>query len=518
MSSRAPLIIALEPDRLAAVAGEATDRSISVGAWLDVSRPESVDPGDADAVGGWVREELASAGIDAKRAAFAAPRSGVVLKRLRFPLPEDGSTDELASMVRLQMSRQLTVPSEDTVVDFVELASRDAGTVEVLAGALPASRVEFVRRVARAAGLKLAGITLRTAGAAALLRDHVAARAGATLGVAIGRASAEFLVLDGVTMVHSRQADFPVESHAYRRREDDEALAEQIVVEAKRTWMTQRVAGDFDAIERVAVLGDGELARLVARRCEEELDLPAETVPPPRGIELPEPSGDARFATLAPLIGVMSEPPERLLDFASPAQAPDRAAQRRRRGLLVAAMVVVLAAFGWLGSDRALDGLKSDLSEAQDAESEARERYADYLVDDARASHLDAWLDAEPDWLAHIEAVNAQLPARGEALLDSIEGALGRADVVYTPSRRGTLLPDDSWDINRRVLLPVAGSVHQREVATALRARLIEAGQYSVTSGSADTPDRFDLDLATDAAAPAIEEQPERTPPAEDGT
>ena len=508
MSSRVPLIVALEPDRLAAVAGEAGDSRIRVAAWLDVARPDSIDATDPEAIGRWLREQLESAGIGATRAVFAVPRSGVVLKRLRFPVPEDGSTDELASMVRLQMSRQLTFPSEDTAVDYVELASRDAGTVEVLAGALPASRVAFVRRVARTAGLKLAGITLRTAGAAALLRDHVMARAGATLGVAIGRASAEFLVLDGVTMVHSRQADFPVESHAYRRREDDEALAEQIVVEAKRTWMTQRVAGDFDAIERVAVLGDGELARLVARRCEEELDLPAETVPPPRGTELPEPVGDARFATLAPLIGLMAEPPERLLNFASPSRAPDRAAQRRRRGLLAGAMVVVVAAFGWLASDRALDGLKSALAEAQRVEAAARDRYADYLLDDARASHLDAWLEADPDWIAHIEQVNAQLPARGEALLDSIEGALGRAEVVYTPQRRGYLQPTDTWTLDRRVLMPVAGEVLRRETATALRARLIESGLYAVESGSADTPDRFDLDLATDAVAPPAEHAP----------
>ena len=112
---------------------------------------------------------------------IAAPRGEVVLKRLRLPKTTGAGDAELAGMVRLQMARQLTMAIEGTAIDYVTIESGargvageapttapgSAGTLDVLAAALPADRMQWYVAMAEAAGCSIERVGLRASGAAA---------------------------------------------------------------------------------------------------------------------------------------------------------------------------------------------------------------------------------------------------------------------------------------------------------------------------------------------------------------
>ena len=491
-------VLSLESDRLAVVVGSAGPGGVSVTHWLTAIRPDEVDPASPASYGAWVRRTLDDSGIRTKRFLIAEPRRNAVLKRLRLPRPSDAVVD-IAAMVRLQMSRQLTMPADETVVDFVELNGREGESIEVLAGAIPATRLAFAREVCEAAEIRAIGVTLRCWGSAAMFRA-ASDRSGILLGISLGSASIEYVLMDRGHMIFSREAEL-TDTKGDPWSDADEALAAQAVVEAKRTWMTQRVTGDMEPIERVAVLGNGDLARAVANGCADELSLPVETIPPPTRVSLPPESGAARFSTMAPLIGLLDMPAGELLDFAHPRRTPNTSAESRRKLVLGAAAAVVVLALGIVVGDRKLDSLRDELASIQSRQSDASGEYLEFLRDDARVRHIDRWLEGDVDWLAHLTWLSGRLPPPGQMLLDDLEGIVD-AEVLYTQKRKGYLQPSDDWRVRRRVSIPLSGSVSDRVVANALRETLIQQSIYGVKNTSPDTPGRFDLELTTDAASP----------------
>ncbi len=491
-------VLSLESDRLAIVVGSSGSRGVNVTHWITAIRPDEVDPASPTSVGVWVRNTLDESGIRARRFLIAEPRRNALLKRLRLPRPSDGVVD-VAAMVRLQMSRQLTMPAGETIVDFVELNGHEGESIEVLAGAIPATRLAFAREVCEAAQIRAIGMTLRCWGSAAMFRE-ASEDSGILLGISLGSASIEYVLMDRGHMIFSREAEL-TDARGDPWADADEALAGQAVVEAKRTWMAQRVTGDMEPIDRVAVLGNGELAQAVAHGCADELKLPVETIPPPTGLSLPPESGAARFSTMAPLIGLLDMPAGELLDFAHPRRTPSASAQSRRKLVLGAAAAVVLLALGLVVGDRKLDRLRDELIVIESRQRDASGEYLSFLRDDARVKHLDLWLEADVDWLAHLTWLSGRLPPPGKMLLDDLEGIVN-AEVLYTQERRGYLQPTDDWRMRRRVSIPLSGTVSDRAVANALREALIRQSIYGVKNTSPDTPGRFDLELTTDAAAP----------------
>ena len=147
-----PALTALNPpqNRLCAVHATVAPERIHVQSWLIVKVPSEVDVRDGAATGAWAATELDKAGMGRARLVFAVPRGEVVLKTLRFPKGEGSGEAELAGMVRLQMTRQLTMAVEGTAIDYAPIGEEEGekGSVTVMAAALPGERMNGVRGIA----------------------------------------------------------------------------------------------------------------------------------------------------------------------------------------------------------------------------------------------------------------------------------------------------------------------------------------------------------------------------------
>lgn len=505
-------VVELDGPRLTAVAGTATRGGVTVRAWVSAARPEGVAAEDAVALGAWIRGVLDGADIPRVGVVYAVPRSEVVLKRFSVPGAAGLDDGELGSLVRLQMARQLTMPLESAVVDFAPVEERtvigagagDTRERGVVAGAMPGDRVEWCRGLTTTAGLKLARIGVRSFGVAALVAE-ISQRRGAVMGVALGPASAEFVIVEDGSLALARAADVarPAEAAEF------EAYAERLGVEARRTWAGHRAGTAGGPCESVVVLGEGELARLAAARCGAAVEAPGVTLALDGaelsvGVALPGEMSEHDRGAAAPLIGLLVEQARgaRSLDFLNPRRAPDRAASRRRALLLAIAGAVVFGGGAWQMGVWELDRLRGELRTLQQQRAETQGRYDAFLIEHARQKHLETWRGAQVDWLAHLERLRRQLPDPREAQLELVSGAMG-ANVGFVA--RSSRYPEGAWRAEPRATLTLNGKVARREVGSELRERLVADDVYEVGSRGPDVADRFSLDLQTRVADPTAE-------------
>lgn len=491
---KSSVLLSLDRDGVVAVWGEVSGGRVQVKAWVNARLPREIDGADASAVGAWLRQTLRDAGITARAAVFAVPRANVVLKRLTLPRPEDGEEADLAGMVALQMSRQLTMPMQGAVIDFLPIDLPDAADTTVLAGALPGDQVTWCRSVAKAAGLRVKGIHLRGEGAAALLAELSHRQDGALIGVAIAGDTVELVVIEEGRLVSSRGVDVPTG--------DDPAFAQRLAVEAKRTWMSYRGTRDSAEVECVAVLGSGARVEAVGAACGRELELPWSRVGLPGMVDLPEELRHAEAVLpLVPLIGLFvgQLASREWLDFANPRRAPDRAARVRQAALLGVFAVIVVGGGAYVWGLNRLAALDGRISAEKTRNEKLVERYSQHVRQKARLEHVERWSGLGVDWLAHLEWIGDQMPADGSALVDQIDGSLEATVVFASRERQYTT---GTWSQRQESRFRLQGRSQQRAAADELRGRLVEDRVYRVDTTGPDVPNRFDFTLVTGLARP----------------
>jgi hypothetical protein len=523
--------ISFDHDRLCIIAGTVGKDRVKVRSW-HTAQARGVDLKDPAAAGKWLAAELDKAGLARSRLVFCIPRGEVVLKRLRLPR---GEPAELAGMVRLQMTRQLTMAVEGTSIDYVpirgdgatdiEAAAAEPGpeptTISVLAGALPGDRMGWYRAVARAAGCRIERLGLRAAGVTALISALSQRHTGPVLGIAAGWGAVEFVIVQDGELVFTRAADVGMAGGP----EGEQGFVARAAVEAKRTWMSYRVGEGSSEVDAVIVPGEGELAQELAQRCGEALEMPSRLCPLPPMVEMEARLSGADALAAAPLIGLLAETVigRPTLDFAHPRKAPDVGAARRQRVLAAVLGVIVVVGVGAvLASDR-LDSLRAELKGLTNRRDTLKAEYGKYLLEDAQLKHIQEWTGAGFDWIAHATQISETLPDPHQAQLDSISGRLA-AEVEQVP-RDGRYDPD-GWRLRQAGGFAIAGKVKKREIADDLRLRLGKVYEQVETKG-ADTQTSFAFEARTtrptpeqaEAArpAPAAAERPERKAAAKGG-
>ncbi|MCA9298752.1 MAG: pilus assembly protein PilM [Phycisphaerales bacterium] len=486
MAGRLMTVMDLGDESLVAASVRISSDGLAVHRSVVARRPEDIDVRDAEAVGAWVGERLREAGIPRGRAVVSLSRSEVVLKRLQVPDNVDAS--ELGDVVRLQMMRQLTMPMEGTAVDYMPIESAEEGSF-LIAGAAPGDRISWVRRVAKAAGMRVDRVHLRASGVAALIRELSEIRSGPVLGVALGGRAIEFVVVESGQMVFTRAADadptMPPARYAHR-----------VAVEAKRTWMSYRVGQGAVEIEAIGVIGEGDLVREVGEACASEMELPWVAVEPPTAVTLPDDVEASVRQQLMPLVGLLVR--EHLgmptLDFANPRKGPDRFAKVRQLALGVAALLIISCSFGAYFAHQDLESLRGREAEVRSERGKLVEQYKSHLQVHARAAHIDAWLDTGVDWLSHVRQINTQMPSPEVAIIDTLRGDVRQGVQFVTTNRR---YEGGEFQGARRVELHFEGRTGDRDVATDLRERFVEGDLYVVQPTGPDVPGRFQLNLTT---------------------
>ena len=490
---RPAIVIDLDETRLAAIEC-VVGGGVTLKRTIEARLPEGVAIDDADAVGRWIGQTLDGAKFGRGDVVVSLPRREAVLKGLSFPDTPD-ARDELVEMVRLQMDRHVSAAVESSAtIDFAEMRVHD-GKLHVLAAALPTQRLEHLRRVFRAAKRGLAGVTLRGFGAARLAEGD-----GAELIVTIGARSAEFAHVSQGRLMFSRAVEIERPTEPGRAIEH---YAEKLAVEAKRTWMGLRVSVDGPSVDRLIVLGAGDVADEVAVRCAHATQLESETRFVAPWLKVGQAAGGDELAGVLPLAGLLCPSAGRHVDFEHPASPPDRTARTRQVALGGVLALIVLGGGGWVLAQGAIGRLESQVELAQETNREVTQAYGAQLVSRARLAHLRTVREPDVSWLAHIETVASAVAGEPKAILDNFTGT-AETEVRFDPE--GTGLLGGSWNLGRAVAIGISGRGIDGPATARVREALLQGGVYRVQTTGPDGNATFKLRLGSGIAAPAREE------------
>lgn len=501
-------IVSQDGQRLSAVWGTVRNEHVRVRGWLAAERPSGVDGGDAAAVGKWIGGALREAGCKARGCVIAVPRASVVLKRLSFPALHESAEGDLAGMVRLQMSRQLTMPLQGAAIDYVRLGdeangANTADATEVLAAALPGENVAWCRELAKSAKLRLRSVALRVEGSAALFAQLSYTQGGPLLGVSITPLGVELAIVSEGRVAFSRAIDVPPPTGV----EEWTSFGERVSVEAKRTRVGYRGMGETRDLVCVAVLGDDSLAGSTGKTLGKELELPWQTVRFPNAVELPSEMDGTTRAGLAPLIGLMlgaaiNRP---TYDFANPRQAPDTAAPLRQAALAAVLGLIVFGGGGYVLGSQQHAALTAKVVTARTNALDHQDRYIRQLREDARLRHIEKLRSGGVDWVKHLAYLSESMPPAELARLNAIDGSL-RSVVAFKKVEGGQMtdpgsLDEGEWVRSQRIEFTLSG-LASRDVANALRSRLVMSKVYQAQTRGADVSNEFEYQLTSTASSP----------------
>jgi Tfp pilus assembly PilM family ATPase len=498
------IVLDLESDRvLAAEVSVAKGRARVVRA-LACDVPESLEPG-AEPLGAWIRERLDEAGMTGKSAVVAATRAEVLVKRIEAPTDSLGPA-ERHQMVHLQMSKQASLAAGSSVVDYVEGepgGDADDGSTFVIASAMPAERVEQRRETVKAAGLKLNGIRLRTAGVRALVSEELDDdRPTLLVNPSVG--SVELLMLVGGQVVSSRSVAIGLPGPMESGSQAAGVYAERVAVEASRTLVSFRVMEHGGEIERAVALAGGALGTALEQALGERLGLPAQTLDPATLVEFAESIEPRLHPAFAPLAGLMLCAPRglRAHDFANPTTPPDTRAALRQ-GLMAALLaLVVLGGIGFVLGKRAIADAERARTKAESALGDAADDFYETYLNGARLGHISAFTDDSMDWPAHLETIVGLLPDAESAMLGEINVRLESTPRFVSGKQ---LKDQEAWVASPVMSVSIGGVARDRAHIAALRQRLLDSGLYTVSSQGPEVENRFSLQIATAATSPAPE-------------
>jgi hypothetical protein len=429
--------------------------------------PASLDADDAQVVGRWVGDRLKAAGFPSGKAIVSLPREQVALKRIQLPTIDAG---ELVDMTRLSIRRDLPFDPETAVIDFVPIGEKD-GTTEVLAVAAPGTLLAWTARAMASAGVDLQGISIRSLGTAALLASLGEHRDETSLAIDIAGDSVELSVISNGTIRFSRSPELPELS-------DPRALAEAVITETRRTWMSYRANQDQQPVSRAILIGDPVVCRRARTPIAELLGVEATALDSHPMLD----AGDAvELDGVWPLCGLLLPDATQVgrIDLSSPRKAPDLAARKRQQVLAAAAMFLIAAAGAWtIGHQRYLARQRdaASLQEQARAELPSHDRFR---RNELKLQHLDRWQSGASDWLGHARHLLSQLPPPQELVLDNFTGNLLAGAVRWTRK--------DGWSSPAEVKLILEGEARQRLIADNLRLQLVRDALYEVNSTGAET-------------------------------
>lgn len=499
MPGRRAIAIDLGRRHLRALEGSWERNRLKVRRALVEAIPAGVNLDDPKSLGEWMGRTLSAAGFARGNVTLAVPREHVVIKRMSLPSPE---LDELPEMTRLALQRELPFEAATAVIDFVRVTRSDSAT-NVQAVAAPGPVLATLRQVARSAGLDVDRISLRNMGTAALVGPTV----GAVLAVDISSERVEFcVVVDGVIRF-SRAGELPA-------TDDPQALAEAVVTEARRTWMSYHVVEEAEDVREAVVIGEPRVSELVAGSIGDVIQARCEVFDGHPRIDTSKAGSDLGQAW--PLAGLLLAPrlPAESIDLLHPRRAPDVAMQRRRLAIAGAGLAAVVVLGGVTLARIDLATLTRHSKQLQEEQSRRRPQHERYGRDLFKLRHLEQWETLSPHWLEHLKVIAAMIPPPDRLVLDGWSANLDAGGVQFDRRTNGFSAPGT-------IRIVIEGEAADRATADAFRGKLIEGHAYEISTAGPDAgggrrlPLSFQYNLRADQAALARKPEGGESPPPE---
>lgn len=474
MASRTLLAIDVGHRVLIAVEALAQRGRVQVVRRVEAELPPGAEEASPAERGAMVRQALRAAGITSTRATWVLPRERVVAKRLDLPAAED---HELPGMVRLAMQHETSM-GPDAVVDYWQQPSAAAGGApDLWAVGAPAAELAAVLAMAQAAGIAVDRVAPRTCGTAALLAPLAAA--AATAGAA-GAADADADAADATVAFDLAAENAEIvaaDRHGLRTTRGTvlaSAEADLAVTEARRSWTALRLAQPDLKVARALVMGSADTAQALAVALDRSVQVEPLTAHPEVD------TGGTELGRAWPLAGLLLEEIRHTdrLDLAHPHRAPDVAARRRMRVYAAVGIVLLAYCVGWAIGRKDRTALEEQRTDIASKARRAQTDFDRYKRDELKARHLEAWRDAQPQWLDTMLHLHGFAPDPARVVLESWSGQVDEVEVAYSKDGFFRLPP------GVRVAMDIETT--DRSTADALREALIERREWTVKSNSSE--------------------------------
>jgi hypothetical protein len=364
--------------------------------------PEEQPPGAANAegFGQRLRERLREAGVAPAPLLAAVGRDRVVLKEVRYP---QVPPHEEPGVVRFQAVKELTDAGDDVVIDYQAAgAPEPTGERKALAVALRRDILQAYQTLARAAGVKLAGVTPRAFGVIACLRRAASPEpepGTAFAALTVGERGGEFLVARGDNLAFARALSGPALA-------SDTALLGEI----RRNLAVYAGQASQHPVRALYVAEDSGPALGVGDRLRDTLAIPVHRFDPLGGLGPPAGAAPGSFAGAAGLLHLQGRGRGLPVNFVKPREPkPPRDPNRRLYTLAAcAAAVLVLAVGGWGYSKVAAKDKK--LRELVDERADLDQQLIVLGQDETRLKELDKWTGSDIPWLDELYNLTARFP------------------------------------------------------------------------------------------------------------
>jgi Tfp pilus assembly PilM family ATPase len=212
------------------------------GQGLEISKSGSADIAAVDPDS--LRTALAKCGVSGGRAILLIQRGQAILREFELPA---GTPDELVSMVRFQVEREMPLPPDQIRYSYIE-TGRTADKVRVQVAAVPRDILDQAIGAVEAAGVKVSNVFVSSFGLLALYPEGEPA---ALLEVAGGEA--EILIVDHGSILLSRTVALV-----------DGFEIDKVVEEVERTLLSFSAKGSGKEIRKVVLAGEGPAASELA--------------------------------------------------------------------------------------------------------------------------------------------------------------------------------------------------------------------------------------------------------------
>jgi Tfp pilus assembly protein PilN len=365
-------VIEIGPGRLSAVQGQANGKG------PEILRLGSAELTAVDAAS--VKAALEKTGVRGTRAVLVVPRGQAVLRDLELPA---GTPEELASMVRFQVEREVPLPIEEIRYSFVE-AGRAAGKVRVQVAAARRELIDPAVAALESAGVKVAGAVVSSYGLLAL--EPETSSLSALVEVSAGEA--EILVAQGGRMEMSRTAALPEGAVG-------DALAEEIE-QTLRAWSAKAPGRE---VGRILLAGEGPQAEALAREVGGRLS---------RTVAVSGP-GDLETSTAAGVcLGLLRG--AAIPDLLNPPSSKRRFTPTKAHRIGALAAVVALMLVVW--SQAALAEKRGELARKRAELARLEPQAADVLKTRRQAALAQQWYRDRNVWLGTLQAVRQAMDAQ----------------------------------------------------------------------------------------------------------
>lgn len=427
---------------------------------LPLDPSAGADPEDAAALGARVAAALGPATLPPGPVVMGVPRAQVLLRSLELP-PADRE-DEIAAMVYLRLSRDLPFRLEEACVDFVVLpplprvaaaASHPARSepppgarpTRVLAAVVRRRTVEHYESLARAAGVKLTALGLRSlAGAQAALACRPEAATGCVALVTLQPQEVVFDVLMEGALVFSRVGELPPVPEAAPAAGAAPAApsSDPGFIEVVRSLHSYEGTEGHGQVHHLLLTGTTGREAALAAALSRALGVPAEVLAPSAsGSEVPIAPG--ALPPALPAVGLALgalEPGGLPFDFLHPRRPPVARDHRRLRRLAVAAAVlaVVLAGAGWRA--RGIADRERLRAQLQEQIRLGNQNLGAFRHVRSQARTLRDWSAGRRNWLDHLAVLSALLPPSRELYVTALSTTARNTLNLSVKTRSGEIL------------------------------------------------------------------------------